>query len=138
MNDQYVDPNPEALDAFLTSHIEGPISMLNLVAFRERAAYADKTISTGAQAYATYSALAAPLFAEAGGEVIWQGMPEGVLIGPSEEAWDTAFIARYPHKGAFAGMVQDERYRAILHHRTAGVRTSRLICLSEPASTAFG
>jgi len=138
VTEAYIDPDPEALSAFFSAKIDGPISMLNIVAFRDSATYADGQTATGAEAYATYSALAAPLFAEAGGEVIWQGKPETVLIGPSDEAWHTAFIARYPSKDAFIGMIRDDRYQAILHHRQAGVRTSRLICLSETASSAFG
>ena len=50
-----------------------------------------------------------------------------MVIGPSEEKWDIAFIARYPSGQAFLDMVYDPDYQAVVHHRQAAVETSRLI-----------
>ena len=65
-----------------------------------------------------------------GGAIVWAGTPEMVLIGPADEAWDKAFVARYPSAGAFLEMVADPAYRAALVHRQAAVETSRLIRLA--------
>ena len=67
------------------------------------------------------------MFARVGGTVVWSGRPEVVLIGPSGQAWDTAFIAHYPDAAAFLEMVTDPVYREAVVHRQAAVRTSRLI-----------
>jgi hypothetical protein len=50
-----------------------------------------------------------------------------LLIGPADESWDAAFIARYPDSAAFLKMIADDVYRAAVLHRQAAVRTSRLI-----------
>jgi len=50
-----------------------------------------------------------------------------MVIGPGDEQWDIAFIARYPSGRAFLDMVYDPEYQAAVHHRQAAVETSRLI-----------
>ena len=47
---QYVDPTKETFAEFRKNDREGPIHMLNLVRFREKAAYPDGRDVTGAQA----------------------------------------------------------------------------------------
>jgi hypothetical protein len=67
------------------------------------------------------------------------GAPRGRRHGPLEERWDLAFIAAYPHAGAFLEMVTDPDYRLHVAHRTAGVADSRLIRLAPVAPGAgFG
>jgi uncharacterized protein (DUF1330 family) len=56
-------------------------------------------------------------------------MPKAVLIGPEDEQWDLAFIAEYPSAAAFGDMVKNPGYQAIVFHRQAAVKTSRLIRL---------
>jgi len=76
-----------------------------------------------------------------GGSVIWSAMPQLTLIGPSDEAWDVAFVARYPTAAAFLQMVTSEAYRAAVVHRQAAVQTSRLIRTrprTAPAHRQFG
>ena len=62
-----------------------------------------------------------------------------MVIGPAEEVWDIAFIARYPTGQAFLDMVYDPAYQAIVHHRQAAVETSRLIRMKpKEAGDGFG
>ena len=62
-----------------------------------------------------------------------------MLIGPSDEAWDDVFIARYPTAHAFLEMVTDPVYRQAVTHRQAAVVTSRLIrCKPTQAGKGFG
>ena len=132
MTDQHIDPERAAFDAFKSLPRDQPIEMLNLVRFRDHAAYPDDHRCaaqrlTGAEAYARYGAESGPVFARVGGTVVWSGDPALVLIGPADEAWHTAFVARYPGGGAFLEMVTDPVYRAAVIHRQAAVATSRLI-----------
>jgi hypothetical protein len=48
-----VKPTPEQLQAFLASNFCGPVAMLNLLKYKDRASYADgrETDLTGEQAY---------------------------------------------------------------------------------------
>ncbi|WP_439817498.1 DUF1330 domain-containing protein [Zavarzinia sp. CC-PAN008] len=132
MSDRHIDPERSQFNAFKDMDRDQPVEMINLVAFRARADYpADHPCAglnlTGAEAYARYGAESGPVFERVGGTVLWTGTPQLVLIGPTDEAWDTAFVARYPRAAAFLEMVTDPVYRQAVIHRQAAVRTSRLI-----------
>ena len=49
------------------------------------------------------------------------------LIGPAEENWDLAFIARYPTAQSFVDMLRDPDYQRATRHRTAATADSRLV-----------
>ena len=127
----YVDPERGQFEAFKALPREVPVLMLNLLRFRDTALYPGGRETTGAEAYAAYGRESAPVFRRVGGEIIWRGKPEVVLIGPSGQQWDLAFIARYPTAGAFLEMVTDPVYREAVRHRQAAVLDSRLIRMSE-------
>ncbi|MEM9911128.1 MAG: DUF1330 domain-containing protein [Pseudomonadota bacterium] len=105
----------------------GPVHMLNLLRFRDEAAYEDGTQISGAEAYDAYGRESAPVFRRIGVRQVWIGRPEFVLIGPSDEHWDLAFIAEYPSVSAFVEMLRDPVYRDAVRHRQAAVAESRLI-----------
>ena len=126
----YVNPEREAFKAFAEMSSDGPVQMLNLIRLNETAHYADGTIVTGREAYAAYGRESAPIFKGVGGSIIWSGSYDMTLIGPSDEQWDIAFIAQYPSSDAFVAMVKNEEYQEAVRHRTAAVKTSRLIRLS--------
>jgi uncharacterized protein (DUF1330 family) len=143
--DRFVDPARCQFDAFKALPRNTPIDMLNLVRFRDRAAYpaghphADKDWS-GREAYAEYGRTSGPVFARVGGRIVWRGRMEAMVIGPDDKHWDLAFIARYPDAGAFLAMVTDPEYRAAVVNRQAAVMTSRLIRFAplEAAGHRFG
>lgn len=124
---KHIDPDRDQFDAFKKLPRDKPVMMLNLVRFRDKAAYDDGREATGAQAYAAYSRESGPIFQRVGGEIIWRGNPETMVIGPKHERWDVIFVARYPTAGAFLEMVTDPNYRAAVKHRQAAVEDSRLI-----------
>jgi uncharacterized protein (DUF1330 family) len=135
----HIDPTKETFAAFRADDRAGPIHMLNLVRFRERAAYPDGRQATGAEAYAAYGRESGPVFARLGGRIVWRGDFELMLIGPGEERWDECFIAEYPSVGAFVEMIGDPVYREAVKHRQAAVLDSRLIRLAPSAAGAgFG
>lgn len=124
---QHIDPEREQFEAFKSLPRDEPVMMLNLVQFRDRAAYDDNREASGAEAYAAYGRESEPVFRRVGGEIVWRGRPDNVLIGPADERWDLAFVARYPSAAAFLEMVTDPAYREAVKHRQAAVRDSRLI-----------
>ena len=135
----YVDPTKVAFAAFRDNDREGPIHMLNLVRLRAQAAYADRRVVTGVEAYAAYGRESAPIFARVGGRIAWRGAFEQTLIGPAEERWDHSFIVEYPSVTAFVEMLRDPAYREAVKHRQAAVLDSRLIRLAPtPSGEAFG
>jgi uncharacterized protein (DUF1330 family) len=127
----YVDPDRDQFNAFKALPRDVPVMMLNLVKYRAKAQYEDGRDVTGAEAYAAYGRESAPVFERVGGEIIWRGKPEVMLIGPFEKQWDEIFVARYPTAGAFLEMVTDPVYREAVKHRQAAVEDSRLIRTSE-------
>jgi uncharacterized protein (DUF1330 family) len=133
----HIDPTKETFAVFRTNDRPGPINMLNLVRFRDRAAYPDGREATGAEAYAAYGRESYPVFSRLGGRVVWRGRFELMLIGPGDEKWDECFVAEDPSVGAFVEMIRDPVYREAVKHRQAAVLDSRLIRLS-PAATGAG
>src|SRR3546814_17938658 len=86
--------------------------MLNLVRFRDKAAYPpDHPLAgqglSGAEAYAHYGRDSGPVFQRLGGRIVWRGTMEALVIGPAAETWDAVFVAEYPHSGAFMAMVTE-------------------------------
>ncbi|MEM8649011.1 MAG: DUF1330 domain-containing protein [Pseudomonadota bacterium] len=136
---EFIDPTKEAFAEFRENDRPGPIHMLNLVRFREQAAYPDGRNLTGAEAYAAYGRESHPVFSRLGGEIVWRGSFEQVLIGSEEEHWDACFIAQYPSVSAFVEMIKDPVYREAVKHRQAAVQDSRLIRLAPGiAGSGFG
>ncbi len=132
MTENFVDPTRAAFDLFKALPRDTPINMLNLVRFRDLAAYPEGHEHagkgwTGARAYAEYGTTSGPIFARVGGHIVWRGRFETVVTGPADEHWDAAFIAAYPHAGAFLEMVTDADYKLAVVNRQAAVATSRLI-----------
>lgn len=137
--EQFIDPSPENFSHFKGLDRSTPILMLNMIRFRETASYPvdhpnANSSMTGADAYKAYGEHSGPVFARVGGEIVWRGSFEGIVIGPSEEYWDTVFIARYPNAHAFLEMVKDADYSQAVVHRQAAVATSRLIRFGETSS----
>lgn len=133
----HIDPTKETFAEFRASDRKGPIHMLNLVRFRDKAAYPDGRDATGAEAYAAYGRESQPVLSRLGGRIVWRGNFELMLIGPREEAWNECFIAEYPSVSAFVEMVRDPVYREAVKHRQAAVLDSRLIRL-QPAVAGAG
>ncbi len=138
-DERYVDPTRESFAVFKSLPRDTPIHMLNLLQFRGRADYptdhpdATRGLS-GAEAYREYGRASAPVLARVGGEVVWRGRMEAMVIGPQDKTWDAAFIAAYPSAAAFLAMVTDLEYKSAVVHRQAAVLTSRLIRF-EPLET---
>jgi len=132
----HVDPTREHFDAFKALPRDTPIHMLNLVRLRDLAAYPDGRIATGAEAYAAYGRESLPVLRRVGGAIVWRGRPEQVVIGPPDERWDVAFVARYPSAAAFLEMVTDPGYRIAVVHRQAAVDDSRLVRMGDLPLTA--
>lgn len=140
----YIDPDRAQFEAFKALDRDQPIEMLNLVKFRDRAAYpSDHPLSsaglTGAEAYSNYGIDTAPIIARLGASIVWRGNMQSVLIGPGDEQWDEVFVARYPTAHAFLEMVTDPGYKRAVIHRQAAVETSRLIrCAPAASGKTFG
>ena len=118
-----INPTKEQMEGFLEGDSEVPISMINLLKFKEKAEYEDgrDTNLTGEQAYAIYGQEVVEHLKKVGGELIFGGSINRLMLGEVEELWDKAFIAKYPSKKAMLKMITDPDYLESNKHRIAGL-----------------
>jgi uncharacterized protein (DUF1330 family) len=117
----YVEPTPEQIGR-LSQDGDGPVCMLNLLRFRP---------DGGRESYVEYGAGVLPLLVGVGGEVVWQGSADSVVIGDAvSDAWDLVVLVRYPSRSAFLSMIGSEEYAKVAGHRRDALVDSRLIACS--------
>lgn len=108
--------NIEALKAFAERAGEGPVAMLNLLAFRP---------DGGQERYAEYAQAVAPLLAGVGGRIVGAYRPSPTLIGDLD--WDLVAVVEYPTRQALLDMVSTPEYQAIMHLRTDALSRAALV-----------
>ncbi len=118
-----VTPNEEQINGFIKNPEIGPISMVNLLKFKDKALYEDgrDTSLTGEEAYGLYAAEVVNLVEKYGGEFLFAGKVNRLMLGEVEEMWDSVAIAKYPNRKAMFEMTMDPEYQKIHVHRDAGL-----------------
>ena len=118
-----VYPNKEQIKGFMEPVSEGPICMVNLLKFKEKAEYEDgrDTDLTGREAYALYEEGVKKLLQEIGGGIGFEGDVERLALGEVEELWDVVGLAVWPSRGAMFKVMQSPEMQAISVHRSAGL-----------------
>ena len=119
-----VIPSEEQMKGFVEGDIDSPISMLNLLKFKDKAEYEDgrTTDLTGREAYQIYALAVAKLFENTGGKVLFGAEVSRLMLGEVEELWDTVAIAQYPSRRKMLEMMMSPEYAEISVHRTAGLK----------------
>ena len=107
----------------------GPIAMVNLLKFRDKAQYQDGRSDdiSGREAYMRYVAQMGPIVAAAGGRFLFSGDVKGLVIGEVEELWDAVGIAEYPSRAEFQRIATSSEVQAIGIDREAGLAGQLLI-----------
>jgi uncharacterized protein (DUF1330 family) len=125
--------NPtEAQVRTLAAGPDGPVQMLNLLKFRERAEYPadydgdEDTDVSGEEAYGRYGAIALQHVAKRGGRLVLLSQADEEVIGALGD-WDQVAIVEYPNRAAFLDMGQDPDYLAGTVHRTSGLERTAII-----------
>ena len=118
-----VTPNQTQMNEFLEGDIDSPISMVNLLKFKEKAEYEDgrDTELSGEEAYAIYAMEVQEHLKKFGGELIFGGQVNRLMLGEVEDLWDSVAIARYPSRKAMLEMIMDPEYQKSEMHRSAGL-----------------
>ena len=131
-------PTDATAAALIARGIDTPVTMLNLLKFREIADYsaspelAPTGPVSGAEAYARYTAAIAPLLAASGGDVLFEGNGGAWFIGPEGAGWDKVLLVRQASVGAFLAFARDPAAQRAGLHRTAALADSRLLPLTAP------
>jgi len=134
--DRSIDPTADQVRQLRDAGRDGPIVMVNLLKFRQTAAYPEGggyEACSGADAYARYQhAFTVTVGEVSQAQVLYEGPVDQIFIGDPgarEADWDKVLIVRYPTRQHFLGMMANERYREALVHRYAGLeRTVLLQC----------
>lgn len=114
-----VEATPEQIQALMASTHEGPVQMINLLAFRP---------GDGIASYERYAAEVAPLLDAVGARLVAMSSMRQTVIGEGERPWwDAILTVEYPSIAAFLEMVQSEAYQAISHHRANALERAELI-----------
>ena len=125
-------PTQEQLKAFSGDEHDGPIVMINMLKFKDRADYDASAPEhgedvSGKEAYARYGAALATFTGEPeiGLKVLYAGPVERFFIGEGD--WDQIAVVRYPSRQHMMRMTADPRYQAAHRHRDAGLAHQDLI-----------
>ncbi len=130
-----IDPDADDLRRLAAMPADTPVTMLNLLRFREQADYlpnAEVAPCSGREAYSRYSRVALQQVSAVGGAPAWVGVALDAFIAPEGERWDEMLLVRYPSLGAFLRMLAQPDYRAATFHRTAALEDARLIVTRTP------
>ena len=118
-----VHPTKEQMEGFLEGDDNSPITMINLLKFKDKAEYEDgrETNLSGKEAYAIYGKEVVKHLKNVGAEWIYSGDVKRLMLGEIEELWDMVALAKYPSKKAMFDMITNPEYLESNKHRTAGL-----------------
>jgi len=130
-----VEPDEAQMLAFMELG-DGPISMLNLLKFRDKAAYPDGRDAdiSGKDAYFRYAIPMTKLVLDAGGTLDFSAEVLPLLIGEVEQEWDMAAIMTYPSPRTLGEISLTPEFQEIAVHRKAGLQGQLLIPCRIPGS----
>ena len=119
-----VRPNKIQMEGFLEGDIDSPITMLNLLKFKDKAQYEDGRVTnlTGKEAYSIYGQEVIEHLKKVGAKLIFQGRVSRLMLGEVEELWDSIALAKYPSRKAMLEMMMDSDYQKSEEHRSAGLK----------------
>jgi uncharacterized protein (DUF1330 family) len=124
---------------------DGPVVMLNLNRYRERAAYEGEPPGggspdvTGREAYARYGEVALAVLDRLGGKVLWDAEAQTTVIGDASDRYDDVIAVWYPSRAAFVALATDpELVVALADRRAALARAAVICCGSDPEPVLSG
>jgi len=127
-----IAPEPEQIQELLAGPAEGPVVMVNLLRFKDQADAPDEGLS-GAEAYQRYGTQMVEWITSQGARVIWSGRVDSLVIGDTEERFDTIALVEYPSRAEFLRIIRDPRVAEFGVHRAAGLEMQWLIATTTTA-----
>lgn len=123
VTNEVMPADPDRIEQMMQPGPDGPIYMVNLLRFKERAEYEDgrETDLTGREAYAIYGAAVVGILGDYDGEIVFTGDVTFLALGQVEDLWDEVAIVRYPSRGALMAMSTSDAWQEASVHRTAGL-----------------
>lgn len=129
---EHVTPEDTRLAAVMARAAadDGPVVMLNLNRYRDRAQYPPGTPDpdvSGREAYLRYGRVAAQAIAHVGGRILWAADTEEVVIGCDHDRYDEVVAVWYPTLAKFLALEEYPGYRDALEHRDAAIEQATLL-----------
>ena len=118
---------------------DGPVVILNLNRYRERALYEGEPPGGGAadvsghEAYMRYGVVAAAVLEGIGGRILWHTESTRTVIGDETDRYDEVIAVWYPSLAAFAALATDPGILEVRAHRAAGLERAALVCCESGA-----
>jgi uncharacterized protein (DUF1330 family) len=124
-----VYPKGEQLTEAIAKGSNGPIVMVNLLKFKEKAVYKDGRDDnvSGREAYDRYAKEMVPFVQKHGGRIIFSGAAKSLVIGNVEEVWDVVALMEYPSSEIFTKIAMAPEVAKFGVHREAGLAGQLLI-----------
>ena len=113
-------PKQENLIKFLKSDHSGSVDMVNILRFK----------TNGRSEYKKYAKEIFSFMNEFGMEIIYSGDVFSTIMG-EDEFFHQVIIMRYPSKEKFIEFSSSEKWKAIEHHRSAGLESQWLLASKE-------
>lgn len=117
-------PTPEQLAQLMATPKDTPITIVNIINFKEKVASTNKK---GSEAHARYFKNAQPFVTKANTKLIWRGNVATTLVGVSENQPDLIFLVEYPSVAHFLQIIPNPAYQKIANDRTMALQYGRLI-----------
>ena len=127
------EPTDEQLFDLRHADPSSPITMINLLKFREIAHYEDQSLGdaaaiSGQEAYQKFADVASVKIQENGGSVTFLAPTQQLVVGdPEKNDWDMVAIVAYPSRAAYLCCFDSDDYQAAIKHRIAGLERRLLI-----------
>jgi len=123
----------ERRNTLVRDNDKGPVNMVNLLKFKEKAVYEDgrETQLSGLEAYDAYGGPMGKLIVEGGGKVIYTSVVDSLVVGEADELWDIVVIVEYPSRGKFLELISSPEAQQLQVHRTAGLAGQMLLATSQ-------
>jgi uncharacterized protein (DUF1330 family) len=120
-----IDPTREQIGELARAPGEGPVVMINLLAFRT---------PDGAKSYERYGREAQPYLERAGAKLLYGGAGRHLVIGEGQRPWwDAIVVVEYPSVDAFLTMIKDPGYQDAHVHRAEALERAELIATAPGA-----
>jgi hypothetical protein len=135
MKEIFLDATEESAVALFSRGISGPITMLNLVCFRDVADYSGspairpESDISGREAFQKYIDHTLPFLNDTGGDIQFLGEGGKFFVGPQNENWDLVMLIQQNSMADFINFASNEDYLSGIGHRTAAIVDSRLLPL---------
>jgi uncharacterized protein (DUF1330 family) len=116
----------------------GPIYMINLIKYRDKAEYEDgrETNLSGKEAFQLYAHEADKMLREFNAEMIFVSNITELIMGDVEELWDEFTVVRYASRQDLLRLVRSTEWDHLNVHRAAGISGQLLIESVVPVDVA--